>query len=180
MQSLPTIVWPRFMSSRPQRSTRTAVPTVRKVKSPTILQLIVRANPTPVAIIHPHQRWVNGLVQIPEGIEQVRRTTTVLEGSNLLITKLRELDVRIYRAGHEENELGIEQDEPGLRDMGVVCVAQLKISDTDLPPDIQGQRLTEDDKSGGQKGHQFRITTLPHDSIDNRYRETSQDSWQRP
>lgn len=47
-----------------QRSMTTAVPTVRNMKSPTILQLIVRAKNTPVMMSHVHHCWVNSLLHI--------------------------------------------------------------------------------------------------------------------
>jgi hypothetical protein len=49
------------MSKRFHRSNRTAAPIAKKVKSPTILQLIVRLKKTPVAIIHVHQDTENSL-----------------------------------------------------------------------------------------------------------------------
>ena len=49
------------MSSRFHKSMTTAVPTVMKANSPTILQEIVRDKKTPVRIIHVHQGLVNSL-----------------------------------------------------------------------------------------------------------------------
>jgi hypothetical protein len=55
------MVRPLLMSSKFQRSNPTAVPTVKKVSRPTILQLIVMDRLTPVAIIHAHHLVENSL-----------------------------------------------------------------------------------------------------------------------
>jgi len=56
-----TILWPLRISKISHRSTSTQIPTVAKVKRPTILQPSVHARLKPVAKSQNHQRGVNSL-----------------------------------------------------------------------------------------------------------------------
>lgn len=60
-ERLLTMVKPRLTSRMFHKSTITADPTVRNMKRPTILQLIVKARKTPVATSQAHHACVNSL-----------------------------------------------------------------------------------------------------------------------
>lgn len=105
------------MSRRFQRSITTAVPTVQKAKSPTILHEMVKLRKTPVRIIQVHQGLVNLLLERNLG------QLGVQEGrgrSSSRVAELVEADVGVEGDGHEEYERGVEEDEARLGDMSVV------------------------------------------------------------
>lgn len=100
-------------------STRTAVPTVKKAKSPTILHDIVRLRNTPVRIIHVHHGRVKSL-------RESRCEYSILAGTGRdeLVAELVESNVAVEGHGHEEDEGSIQQDELCLKDVSVICVEQ--------------------------------------------------------
>ena len=124
-ERLLTMVKPRRTSRMFHRSTITADPTVRNMKRPTILQLIVKARKTPVATSQAHHACVNSL-----RIGQARAASqchswTKERGNgaktNPPMTQLVEADVAVEGYCLEEDHGRVEEDQPGLRDVRIVC-----------------------------------------------------------
>src|SRR5450631_4465672 len=94
-------------------STKTAVPTVKKVKRPTILQPRVHARKTPVVHIQAHHSVENSLRE-----NETCGTTIAIRYAH--ISNLAETDVGIEGQCHEKDERCVKKDEPGLGNVAVV------------------------------------------------------------
>ena len=74
--------------------------------------------------------------------------------SDSLVPLLVEANVRVKTEHHEEDERGVEQDEPVLRDM----------------------RIVEQDHHGAHRGNAWAVATFPHDGIGKRDLRTAHNS----
>jgi len=118
-----TMEWPRFISSRFQRSTTTAVPTAMKANNPTILHEIVRDKKTPVNNIQVHQGRVNSLQYEEHGWDRVsgrgvRGSRGTSEGER--VTKFVESGIGVECETHEKYEWCVEEDQSSLSNMRII------------------------------------------------------------
>ena len=111
-----TIVCPFLTSRMSQRSTRTAVPIVRKVKSPTILQPSEHARNTPVRQSHVHHSVENSLQIIK--CQNTRRG--LKRRKHVLVTQFPETNIRVKRKRDEENQLSVQEDKTVLCDVCII------------------------------------------------------------
>ena len=141
------------MSSRFQRSITTAVPTARNAKRPTILQLIVNASDTPVAIIQVHHGRENSLP------DQRRRSR-----SSALVALLGEAHVAVHRARKEEDELGVEQDQARLDDVAVVDRDEHRRQEADDPREaaLAHRAESQDGRQAPEDGRQHSQPDVRH------------------
>jgi hypothetical protein len=102
-------------------STKTAVPMVKNVKRPTILQPKVQAKKKPVAHIQAHHSRENSLTII---YQRVSRKPDEL---CLQIADFSEANVSVKSQSHEENEGGVEEDKSCLGNVSIIFEKMLEI-----------------------------------------------------
>lgn len=157
------------MSRISQRSTNTATPIAKTVSTPFTLDPHVQAMNTPVAISQPHHSIENSLSFLSA------RAVTINYGV-LPVTKFSESNVGIGSERHEEDQDGIKQYQPGLRDMRVVCKTSRELNLVKMRTVV----LTKQEEDRRERRNHRRITTLLHDAVYDRNRQAAQYGWQRP
>jgi hypothetical protein len=157
-----------LQSKRSQRSTTTAIPMATTVRIPLTLEDQVQAMKNPVASIQAHQSNVNSLSD--------RLSVSITKRSFVysLVTIFAELDIRIDRQRHEEDQNRVKQDQSRLRNVGIVWLPL--VSPLEHPRSIW--ELTEKDYDCRESSNDSRVSTLLHDIVHNRNRETTEYSWQ--
>lgn len=93
---------------------------------------------------------------------------------NSLVSIFAELDVRIDRQRHKEDQNCIKQDQPRLGNVGVIWF--ILVSHIGRP-DVSA-RHTEKDYDRRKSSNNSRVSTLMHDIVHNRNRQTAQNGWQ--
>lgn len=76
-----------------------------------------------------------------------------------------ELDVTEQRQAHKQDQRRVQQDQPRLGDMRIIYRTQAHIQRSVLgfPLGTRLWQLTEQDQTRAERGHDDRVTRLPHD-----------------
>jgi len=91
-----------------------------------------------------------------------------------LVTIFAELDIRIDRQRHEENQNRVKQDQSRLSNVGVIWLPLV----TRIEHPGTAGRLTEKDYNRRKSSDDSRVSTLLHDIVYNRNRKTTKYGWQ--